>query len=128
MPAYTGGYRPGGRAAQYFQVVPCLWQRGGPNPLASESCTLEAPQQEPLLWVAGAITWSYSKGGKWKRRASPPIAGIAILSPCKRETRLTDRPEGYRAHFAPLLLCASLFCLGVAADADVGCEICPARC
>lgn len=43
------------------------------------SYTLEAPHQEPLLWVADAIAWSYTKGGEWKRRADPLIAGITIL-------------------------------------------------
>lgn len=41
----------------------------------------EVPHQEPLLWVADAIAWSYTKGGEWKKRADPLIAGITKLSP-----------------------------------------------
>jgi len=44
------------------------------------SYTLEAPHLEPLLWVADAIAWSYTKGGEWKQRADPLIAGITILA------------------------------------------------
>lgn len=40
------------------------------------SYSLESPHQEPLLWVADAIAWSYTKGGDWKRRVDPLIAGI----------------------------------------------------
>ncbi len=42
---------------------------------------LETPYQEPLLWVADAIAWSYTKGGEWRQRVDPLIAGITILSP-----------------------------------------------
>lgn len=45
------------------------------------SYALEAPHQEPLLWVADAIAWSYTKGGEWKKRADPLISGITKLSP-----------------------------------------------
>lgn len=41
----------------------------------------EAPHQEPLLWVADAIAWSYTKGGEWKHRVAPLIAGITQLVP-----------------------------------------------
>lgn len=44
------------------------------------SYALEVPHQEPLLWVADAIAWSYTKGGEWKKRADPLIAGITKLS------------------------------------------------
>lgn len=37
---------------------------------------LEAPHQEPLLWIADAIAWSFAKGGEWRRRAAPLIEGI----------------------------------------------------
>lgn len=33
----------------------------------------EAAHQEPLLWIADAIAWSYTKGGEWRRRAQPMI-------------------------------------------------------
>lgn len=45
------------------------------------SYSLETPHQEPLLWMADAIAWSYTKGGEWKQRADPLIAGITKLSP-----------------------------------------------
>lgn len=44
------------------------------------SYTFETPHQEPLLWVADAIAWSYTKGGEWKQRANPVIAGITKLA------------------------------------------------
>lgn len=44
------------------------------------SYALEAPHQEPLLWVADVIAWSYTKGGEWKKRADPLIAGVTQLS------------------------------------------------
>ena len=40
---------------------------------------LEPPHLEPLLWVADAVAWSYSKGGEWKRRIEPLVAGITRL-------------------------------------------------
>lgn len=40
---------------------------------------LEAPHLEPLLWVADAIAWSHTKGGDWKRRVDPLIAGFTRL-------------------------------------------------
>lgn len=39
-----------------------------------------APHQEPLLWVADAIAWSYAKGGDWRRRVQPLIAGVTELT------------------------------------------------
>ncbi|MGK0741654.1 hypothetical protein ACSHWG_07215 [Leucobacter sp. Z1108] len=42
--------------------------------------SLEAPHIEPLLWVADAIAWSYTKGGDWKRRIEPMVAGVIKLS------------------------------------------------
>ncbi|RKQ90196.1 hypothetical protein U746_1452 [Mycolicibacterium mucogenicum 261Sha1.1M5] len=45
------------------------------------SYSFEAPHQEPLLWIADAIAWSYTKGGDWKRRSEPIIAGITNLTP-----------------------------------------------
>lgn len=45
------------------------------------SYSLEVPHQEPLLWVADAIAWSYTKGGEWRKRADPLIAEITKLSP-----------------------------------------------
>lgn len=41
----------------------------------------EAPQLEPLLWVADAVAWSYTKGGDWMRRAKPLISGVENLDP-----------------------------------------------
>lgn len=38
------------------------------------------PHQEPLLWVADAIAWSATKGGEWKTRITPLIAGSTTLS------------------------------------------------
>lgn len=34
----------------------------------------ETAHQEPLLWIADAIAWSYTKGGDWRRRIQPMIA------------------------------------------------------
>lgn len=45
------------------------------------SYSLEAPYQEPLLWVADAIAWSYTKGNEWKQRVDPLIAGVTDLKP-----------------------------------------------
>ena len=42
--------------------------------------SLEAPHREPLLWVSDAIAWSYTKGGDWKRRIEPMIAGVIEMS------------------------------------------------
>lgn len=39
----------------------------------------ESPHQQPLLWVADAIAWSFTKGGDWKRRADPLISGVTTL-------------------------------------------------
>lgn len=33
----------------------------------------ETAHQEPLLWIADAIAWSYTKGRDWRRRAEPMI-------------------------------------------------------
>lgn len=33
----------------------------------------ETAHQEPLLWIADAIAWSYTKGGDWRRRVQPMI-------------------------------------------------------
>ncbi|MFT2712406.1 hypothetical protein [Clavibacter sp. Sh2126] len=33
----------------------------------------ETAHQEPLLWIADAIAWSYTKGGDWRRRIQPMI-------------------------------------------------------
>lgn len=35
--------------------------------------THETAHQEPLLWIADAIAWSYAKGGDWRRRVQPMI-------------------------------------------------------
>ena len=35
--------------------------------------THETAHQEPLLWIADAIAWSYTKGGDWRRRVQPMI-------------------------------------------------------
>lgn len=43
------------------------------------SYALEAPHNEPLLWVADAIAWGYTKGGEWKHRVDPMISGITKL-------------------------------------------------
>lgn len=40
------------------------------------SHTHEMPHREPLLWVADAIAWSFTKGGEWKQRVAPLIADI----------------------------------------------------
>lgn len=40
---------------------------------AAVSYTHETAHQEPLLWVADAIAWSYAKGGDWRRRVQPLI-------------------------------------------------------
>lgn len=40
----------------------------------------ETAHQEPLLWIADAIAWSYTKGGDWKRRIQPLIATATSLS------------------------------------------------
>lgn len=42
---------------------------------------LETAHQEPLLWIADAIAWSYTRGGDWKRRIRPLIADETLLSP-----------------------------------------------
>lgn len=39
----------------------------------------ESPHQEPLLWIADAVAWSYTRGGDWKRRIQPLIATTRIL-------------------------------------------------
>lgn len=39
----------------------------------------EAPHLEPLLWIADAIAWSYTKGGDWKRRIEPLVASIDVV-------------------------------------------------
>lgn len=41
---------------------------------------LETAHQEPLLWIADAIAWSYTKGGDWKRRIAPLIASTVHLT------------------------------------------------
>lgn len=48
--------------------------------VGSLAYTFEAPHGEPLLWVADAVAWSYAKGGDWRRRASPLISGVTLLS------------------------------------------------
>ena len=37
---------------------------------------LEAPQDEPLLWVADGIAWGYAKGGMWRARVAPLIIAV----------------------------------------------------
>lgn len=32
-------------------------------------------REEPLLWVADAIAWSFAKGGDWRRRIEPLVRG-----------------------------------------------------
>ncbi len=51
--------------------------RGLGNSLSYE---LEQAQQEPLLWIADAIAWSYTKGGDWKRRAGALIVSTTHLA------------------------------------------------
>lgn len=34
------------------------------------------PGAEPLVWVPDAVAWSYKRGGEWRRRVAPLIAGI----------------------------------------------------
>lgn len=41
----------------------------------------QAPHEEPLLWIADAVAWSYTKGGDWKRRIEPLIATTEIMQP-----------------------------------------------
>lgn len=43
------------------------------------SYALEPPHLEPLLWIADAIAWSYTKGGDWNRRIEPLVAGRTML-------------------------------------------------
>lgn len=43
------------------------------------SYAFETAHHEPLLWVADAIAWSYTKGGDWKRHSQPLITGITTL-------------------------------------------------
>lgn len=35
-------------------------------------------RSEPLLWIADAIAWSYTKGGDWRRRISPLIHNVMV--------------------------------------------------
>lgn len=44
------------------------------------SYDLQVPHEEPLLWIADAIAWSYVKGGEWKSRVNPLITGITRIS------------------------------------------------
>lgn len=44
------------------------------------SYALEQAHQEPLLWIADAIAWSYTKGGDWKRRAELLIVETTYLA------------------------------------------------
>lgn len=41
---------------------------------------LEAPHDEPLLWIPDALAWSFTKGGDWKRRIAPMLAGVTVVS------------------------------------------------
>jgi hypothetical protein len=34
------------------------------------------PAGEPMLWVPDAIAWCWAKGGDWRRRIAPVIAGV----------------------------------------------------
>ena len=36
--------------------------------------------EEPLLWIADAIAWSYARGGDFRRRAQPLIASVSELT------------------------------------------------
>lgn len=44
------------------------------------SYALESPHQEPLLWVADAVAWSYAKGGEWKQRSDVIVTEVTRLS------------------------------------------------
>ncbi|RII90725.1 hypothetical protein [Clavibacter californiensis] len=39
----------------------------------------ETAHQEPLLWIADALAWSYSRGGEWRRRIAPMVEGVEAL-------------------------------------------------
>lgn len=39
----------------------------------------QAPHEEPLLWIADAVAWSYTKGGDWKRRIEPLVVTTEIV-------------------------------------------------
>ncbi|MCO5293481.1 MAG: hypothetical protein M9882_01050 [Homoserinimonas sp.] len=39
----------------------------------------ERAQDEPLLWPADAVAWSYGRGGIWRQRVSGLIARIRDL-------------------------------------------------
>lgn len=41
----------------------------------------EAPHQEPLLWIADAVAWSFTKGGDWKRRIEPLVVTTETMRP-----------------------------------------------
>lgn len=41
----------------------------------------EAATSEPLLWIADAIAWSYSRGGEWRQRAAPMVISFVDLTP-----------------------------------------------
>ena len=36
----------------------------------------ERAASEPLLWIADAVAWSYTRGGEWRERASPLIHSV----------------------------------------------------
>lgn len=36
--------------------------------------------EEPLLWIADAIAWSYARGGDYRRRAQPLIESVSELT------------------------------------------------
>lgn len=40
---------------------------------AALSYTHETAHQEPLLWAADALAWSWTKGGDWRRRIAPML-------------------------------------------------------
>jgi hypothetical protein len=42
--------------------------------LGYEFCS---PHDEPLLWIADAVAWSYARGGDWRRRVAPLIEDVA---------------------------------------------------
>ena len=53
--------------------------------------------EEPLLWVADAVAWSYVQGGDWAQQgAAPAEGGIQDLN---ARNPAHQPPDGCRVHF-----------------------------
>lgn len=37
------------------------------------------PRTEPLLWIADAAVWSWSRGGQWRQRIDPVVRRVTTL-------------------------------------------------